>query len=146
MYEHSPLLQAVMHNTEAYADKTAIIMNGQEVSYSALGKNIRKAAYVFQHIGLRAGDRVILSAHKDVEYVYLYFAAHILGVTNVIVDAESNEERLHFIENKIRPACCFGYKSSGFPSKLFDELDLNNAEELYESTANIASTIIIQFD
>lgn len=38
MYEHSPLLQAVMHNTEAYADKTAIIMNGQEVSYSALGK------------------------------------------------------------------------------------------------------------
>ena len=67
MYEHSPLLQAVMHNTEAYSDKTAIIMNGQEVSYSALGINIRKAAYVLQNIGLHAGDRVILSAHKDVE-------------------------------------------------------------------------------
>ena len=141
MYEHSPLLKAVMHNTEAYSDKTAIIMNGQEVSYSALGTNIRKAASVLQHIGLRAGDRVILSAHKDVEYVYLYFAAHMLGVTNVIVDAESNAERLHFIENKIRPACCFGYKSSKFPSKLFDELDLNNAEEMSESTATLAPTL-----
>ncbi len=144
MYEHSPLLQCVFKHCEEFADKTAIVMNGREVAYADLGKNIRKAASVLKNMDLNAGDRIILSAHKDVEYVYLYFAAHILGVTNVIVDAESNEERLHFIENKIRPACCFGYKSSNFPSKLFDELDLNNAEELSESTATLASSDIAE--
>lgn len=144
MYEHSPLLQAVMQNTIKYADKTAIIINGREVSYAELGINIRKAASVLQHLGLHAGDRVILSAHKDVEYVYLYFAAHILGVTNVIVDAESNEERLHFIENKIQPACCFGYKSNGFPSKLFDELDLDSDEETSESSSDLEATDIAE--
>lgn len=140
MYEHSPLLQVVMQNTHEYAGKTAIIMNGQEVSYADLGINIRKSAYVLKKIGLKAGDRIILSAHKDVEYAYIYFAAHILGITNVIVDAQSNEERLHFIENKIRPAYCFGYKSNVFPSMLFEELDLDKAEELAESSSDLAST------
>lgn len=144
MYEHSPLLEAVMQNTQMYAGKTAIIMNGKEVSYSDLGINIRKAASVLNNMGLQAGDRVILSAHKDVEYVYLYFAAQIIGVTNVIVDAESNEERLHFIENKIQPAYCFGYKSSQFPSKLFEELHLDNAEELTESFAGLDSNNIAE--
>ncbi|MGN1229324.1 MAG: class I adenylate-forming enzyme family protein [Prevotella sp.] len=144
MYEHSPLLQAVMQNTLTFSGKTAIIMNGCEVSYADLGINIRKAASVIKNMGLQAGDRVILSAHKNVEYVYLYFAAHILGVTNVIVDAESNKERLRFIENKIQPACCFGYKSSDFPSKLFEELELDNAIELFESTPDLASTDIAE--
>lgn len=144
MYEHSPLLQAVMQNTETYADKTAIIMNGREVSYAELGMNIRKAASVLNNMGLRAGDRVILSAHKDVEYVYLYFAAHILGVTNVIVDAESNEERLRFIENKIQPTCCFGYKSNDFPSKRFEEMELDNAEEPSESASVLSSSDIAE--
>lgn len=76
-------------------------MNGNTVSYGDLGKNIRKAAGVLKSMGIHAGDRIILSAHKDVEYLYLYFGAHILGVTNVIVDAEANEERLHYIEKRL---------------------------------------------
>lgn len=129
-YEHSPLLQYVMQNTEKYAAKTAIVMNGKEVSYSELGKNIRKAAKVMQQMGIKAGDRIVLSAHKDVEYVYIYFASHILGVTNVIVDAESNKERLHYIEDRIQPVCCFGYQSETFSSKSFDELCIEDATEI----------------
>lgn len=144
MYGHSPLLQAVMLNTEKYASKTAIIMNGQEVSYAELGTNIRKAASVLKSMGLHAGDRIILSAHKDVEYIYLYFAAHILGVTNVIVDAESNEERLHFIENKINPVCSFGYQSRHFPSKTFAELELESADELVTSEETISQSDIAE--
>lgn len=144
IYKHSPLLQAVMRNSIEYASKTAIIMNGQEVNYADLGINIRKAASVLKSMGLHAGDRIILSAHKDVEYVYLYFAAQILGVTNVIVDAESNEERLHFIENKINPICCFGYQSSLFPSKLFAELGLESADELPVSDEAVSQSDIAE--
>lgn len=133
MYEHSPLLKAVMLNTEKCSNKTAIIMNGQEVSYTELGIKIRKAASVLKDMGMHSGDRIILSAHKDVEYVYLYLGAHILGITNVIVDAESNEERLHYIENKVKPVCCFGYQSGQYPSKLFNELDLDAYDEFTAS-------------
>jgi long-chain acyl-CoA synthetase len=97
-----------------------------------------------QQIGLHKGDRIILSAHKDIEYIYLYFASHILGVVNVIVDAESNEERLQYIEKKVVPAFCFGYTSSSTKSFLFDELKLGNVEPLVEFKDNISTDDIAE--
>lgn len=144
IYIHSPLLRTVMENTEKYSSKAAVIMNGYEVSYGQLGINIRKAATVLNNLGAKAGDRIILSAHKDVEYIYLYFGAHILGVTNVIVDAESNEERLRYIESKVEPICCFGYQSSQYPSKKFEDLNLDNAEEYSGSVDNLSESDIAE--
>lgn len=132
MYKHSPLLNAVFDNTVWYADKTAVIINGQEVSYGKLGANIRKAATILKDMGLCAGDRIILSAHKEAEFIYLYFGAQILGITNVIVDAESNEERLQYIERKVQPRLCFGYRSKQFISKLFSELTWTGASEFID--------------
>jgi long-chain acyl-CoA synthetase len=137
MYEHSPLLGAIIKNS-LRQDKTAIIMGSHVVTYVQLVENIRKAASFMRQIGLHKGDRVILSAHKDIEYIYLYFASHILGVVNVIVDAASNEERLRYIEHKIDPAFCFGYTSPSVRSFLFDELQLDEVTPLGVSEENLS--------
>jgi long-chain acyl-CoA synthetase len=143
MYEHSPLLGAIIENS-VKLDKAAIIMGNNVVTYAQLAENIRKAASFMQQIGLHKGDRIILSAHKDIEYIYLYFASHILGVVNVIVDVESNEERLYYIEKKVEPAFCFGYTSSSTKSFLFDELNLGNVEPLVEFKDNISTDDIAE--
>jgi long-chain acyl-CoA synthetase len=132
MYAHSPLLGTIIENS-IKLDKTAIVMGDNVVTYSQLADNVRKAAAFMRQLGLHKGDKIILSAHKNIEYIYLYFAAHILGVINVIVDAESNEERLHYIENKIEPAFCFGYKSLSANSLLFDKLNIGEMEPLVSS-------------
>lgn len=124
MYSHSPLLQSVFHHAEIVPDKTAIVVGNIEVSYSLLALNARKAASLLNGLGLRPSDRIILSAHKDIEFIYLYLGAHILGVTNVIVDAESNKERLNYIEDKTNPLWCFGYESSKHRSMQFAEIDI----------------------
>lgn len=124
MYSHSPLLQSVFHHAEIVPDKTAIVVGNIEVSYSLLALNARKAASLLDGLGLRPSDRIILSAHKDIEFIYLYLGAHILGVTNVIVDAESNKERLNYIEDKTNPLWCFGYESSKHRSMQFAEIDI----------------------
>lgn len=124
MYSHSPLLQSVFHHAEIVPDKTAIVVGNIEVSYSLLALNARKAASLLDGLGLRPSDRIILSAHKDIEFIYLYLGAHILGVTNVIVDAESNKERLNYIEDKTNPLWCFGYESSKHRSIQFAEIDI----------------------
>lgn len=90
---HSQLLQAIYRYSVQSADKTAIIAKGVSVSYALLWKNILGAAACLQSLGLEKGDCILLSALKDVEFVYLYFAAHLLGLVNVIVDPTSNEER-----------------------------------------------------
>lgn len=127
MYSHSPILEALVLHANEMPSKTAIICGGQEVTYSQLLHNAQKAASILAAKGIVAGDRIVLSAHKDVEFVYLYLGAHIVGVTNVIVDAESNEERLRYIEEKTQPKCCFGYDSPLFPSVAFADLHLEEA-------------------
>jgi len=123
MYAHSPILQAVEQHAVQLPNKTALIVGEQQVSYAQLMTRVRQAACTMQGLGIQTGDRIILSAHKDVEFVYLYLASHLLGVINVVMDAETNEERLAYIENKIQPKFCFGYASNRFPSKRFVELE-----------------------
>lgn len=107
---HSPLLQALYRHSVQSADKTAIIAKSISVSYALLWKNILGAAACLQSSGLKKGDNILLSALKDVEFVYVYFAAHLLGLVNVIVDPTSNEERKKYIIETVRPKRIFGLK------------------------------------
>ena len=139
MYEHSSLLKGVMENAMKYAKKPAVVLENKEVSYCDLAINIRKAASMLHELGLCAGDKILLSAHKEVEYIYMYFAAQMTGIVTVIVDAETNEERLHYIENEVRPALCLGYESSSFPSKRYSDLNIPGAEEYTGDTGDTIS-------
>ena len=129
MYSHSPLLQAFFQNVERTPNKVAIIVNGQEVTYLHLAEKSRKAASFLVDLGVHSSDRIVLSAHKDIEFIYLYLGAQILGVINVIVDAESNKDRLSYIEEKTNPTFCFGYESNRFPSLLFQNIDFDSPLE-----------------
>lgn len=128
MYNHCGLLQALAHHAETQPEKAAIIVCGQEISYTSLLTYVQKAAGLLAAMGIEKGERIVLSAHKNIEFVYLYLGAHILGIINVIVDAESNEERLRYIEDKTIPTCCFGYESPSYASRQYSELDFIGAE------------------
>ncbi|SOE76599.1 long-chain acyl-CoA synthetase [Fibrobacter sp. UWT3] len=128
MYEHSPLCKTLFANAERLAGKTAVVVSGKEVSYAEVAGKVRSSATVLKSLGVSVGDKIILSAQKDVEFIYLYLATQLIGAINVIVDAESNEERLAYIENTISPVLCLGYKSEKFRSFLFAELDIDSAK------------------
>lgn len=132
MYQHSPLLQCLLHYAEVTPEKTAFIVDGIEVSYSSLLTYSRKAAALLLDRGVKSQDRIILSAHKDIEFIYLYLGAQILGVTNVIIDASSNQDRLNYIEQKSHPIYCFGYESRQYTSCGFGQLGLDNIEAYME--------------
>lgn len=139
MYKHSQILQSLVGHASTNPQKAAIIVGSTEVSYADLLLNAQKAARILIDIGIGARQRIVLSAHKDIEFIYLYLGAHILGVTNVIVDAESNEERLRYIEDKTQPTCCFGYQSPKYSSKLFSDLDIDSATPYTESVDILSS-------
>lgn len=107
---HSQLLQAIYWHSVQSSDKTAIITKSVSVSYALLWENIQGAAAFLQSLGLKKGDRILLSALKDIEFVYVYFAAHLLGLVNVIVDPSSNEERKKYIIETVCPKKIFGLK------------------------------------
>ena len=124
LYPHSPLWSKICENIKKYPNKPAIVSNSERITYSSLYQLVCKAANLLKGMGLKRGDRIIISGEKDIKFVSLYFASHILGLVNVIIDSESNKSRTKFIESKVQPKHCFGYKSASFPSSLFDEIDI----------------------
>lgn len=107
---HSQLLQAIYRHSVQSANKPAIITKEISVSYALLWQNILGAAACLQSLELKKDDKILLSALKDIEFVYVYFAAHLLGLVNVIVDPTSNEERKKYIIEMVRPKRIFGLK------------------------------------
>ena len=125
---HSPLLQTIATRVRERGDHAAVIDGDRVISYTALLYNVRRAATYLHQLGLNAGDRIVLSGQKEAEFIYIYLASHILGITNVITDAKSNTDRLRYIEHATNPKYCFGYLSPKVPSVLFKDMSLESLE------------------
>lgn len=128
MVSHSLLLQAIETHAKSQPNKTAFIVDNQRISYKELYRNICKAARTLISWQVKAGDTIILSAQKNIEFIYFYFGAQMCGIINTILDASSNENRTRYIEEKVHPKICLGYISPNYPSKLFSEIKLDDAE------------------
>lgn len=74
--------------SKIYPNKTAIIKDNQEISYSSLVENVLNVAANLKDIGLVAGDRVILFSSKCFEFIYLYYAAKLLGLIVAPLDPD----------------------------------------------------------
>lgn len=127
MISHSPLLQHIIARVEANPEKTAIVScSGEEISYAEMWDNILKWCGFARSQRLTAGNRVMLSAQKDVEFVYAYLGNHLLGIVNVVVDALNSKEHLEYIAQKTNPVLCVGCEIEGLNSINFSEINMDD--------------------
>ena len=122
MFEHSPLLEKVYRHSLEMPDKTALLCGEHRESYGELFRNVRRAAFFLSGNGLSKGDAIALSARKEVGFVHVYLAAHMLGVVNAVVDAESGQERLDYILDVVKPKLQFGFRHGPVPSVDYSEI------------------------
>jgi long-chain acyl-CoA synthetase len=79
------------------------------------------------NLNLKKGDYIILSAQKEIEFVYLYLAAHYIGVVNIIADAESNKKRINYITELLKPKYSFGFKFENNSSFMYSDIFLDDS-------------------
>lgn len=90
-------------------DKVALISGDTEITYSQLWDSCLCAAEKLkQDYHLKKGDRVILSAAGNIEFVYAYFGVHIAGGICVPIDPDTNQTRFEYIEKSTTPVCVMG--------------------------------------
>lgn len=90
-------------------DKVALISGDTEITYSQLWDYCLCAAEKLkQDYHLKKGDRVILSAAGNIEFVYAYFGVHIAGGICVPIDPDTNQTRIEYIEKSTTPVCVMG--------------------------------------
>lgn len=90
-------------------DKVALISGDSEVSYAQMWENCLMAAYnLRESYHLKKGDRVILSAVGNIEFVYVYFGVHLAGGICVPIDPDTNQTRFNHIVASTAPVCIMG--------------------------------------
>lgn len=90
-------------------DKIALISGESEVSYARMWDNCLKTAYKLQEsYHLQKGDRVILSACGNIEFVYAYLGVHLAGGICVPIDPDTNQIRFDYIVKSTSPICVIG--------------------------------------
>ena len=122
---HSPLILKLHENCMKTPSKIALVDKDNEISYAELFTHIRQASTYLISLGINAGDTIILSGEKDAKFVYLYFAAQLLAITTTIVDPKSKNDKIAFVESKVNPKYCFGFKTDKTPSVSLCDIALN---------------------
>lgn len=104
---HSTLLCEISRHAIETPDKVALVAGDVHVTYAQLIARIGQTAQAMSSLGIKPGDRIVLAAQKELGFVYHYFAAHLLGVVNVVVDVASPRERLDYIIYVVKPTALF---------------------------------------
>ena len=89
-------------------EKTAVISGEVVVSYKELWSNIKQAAAYLISRGLKKSDRIVVSASKNIDFIYTYFGAHLCGLICVPIDPETNTARLKRIIDCAAPSLIIG--------------------------------------
>lgn len=125
MITHSPILCRVREVVESTPDKIALISGETQVSYGLLLSRIMACAAFLQKQGLKKGDCLALSAEKGLSFVYAYFGAHVLDMTVVVVDPESNPKKMVYMMDLTKPKAALGFVQEGIPSFAYSDIDFD---------------------
>ncbi len=101
------LPEALAQHARSRAEQTAICAGNRSLSYAELWQNICHTAQLLSK-QVPAGACIILPAEKRAEMIVCYFAAHLAGVTNVLIDPKLNKTRLAELRETVQPVLSIG--------------------------------------
>ena len=108
------LVKTVADHAAATPDKPALIAGGKALSYGDLWRRIAAAGEYLHGLGVRSGDRVVLSARaSSPSFVCGYLATHLIGGVAVLVDPQTPATRLAYIRRRVEPHSIFLVKGAG---------------------------------
>lgn len=123
----SPLLEAIFNHAKNSRDKVAVYsVSGEPITYGKLWVGIRQAADFLTQKGVKKDDRVMISAQKEVEFIYFYFGAHLIGAVNVVVDASNSASHLEYIASVVKPVLAIGLALPSLDSVGYKEISLGD--------------------
>lgn len=101
--------EQILQNANSFPSKVALIAGEMMVTYGELWDRCLKTADVLRsRLALKKGDRVIIAAAGNIEFVYTYFGVHIAGGICVPIDSDTNQTRFDYIYESTKPVAVLG--------------------------------------
>lgn len=127
------IVEKIFRYAEANSDKPALTDGKVALSYGELAERILSAGKILREkFNISRGDNVILSADKQLEFISLYFACHILEAVTLPIAPDTNAKRYALIKSKVKPKLILGFNddSEDITTAGLDEFSGINAESV----------------
>lgn len=85
----------------------AILHDGETVTYGNLLSTVDKLSVIFQRLGLKQGDKIVLSTNDKRALVEITIACYRFGLTVILTDSNAKADRIHSIIESARPDAFF---------------------------------------
>ncbi|MBE5963900.1 MAG: acyl--CoA ligase [Lachnospira sp.] len=104
------IVEQIFKFGESKPDKIAFLNGKVSLTYENMLKGILFAKNKLQkEYGLVKGDKVILAADKQMEFIFVYFACHLLEIVTLPIAPDTNAKRYELIKNKVCPKLVVGF-------------------------------------
>lgn len=124
---YNSIEECIFDTANRFPSKHAIISGDKKVSYLELADNIKSAASFYKtNFEFNTGDRIIVAADKQIEFIYAYFGAHLAGLVVLPVDSGINDDRLDFIIKQANVKLGVGLKNEGLNIKVISLSDFSD--------------------
>lgn len=119
------IVEQVIGRVLSTPEKTAISNGKLNVSYAELKNMILSARDILlSSFAVKEGDAVIIAADKQLEFVGVYFACHLIGAITLPIAPETNTKRYNIIKNNIKPTLVIGFHDGDIRSASLSEFSV----------------------
>lgn len=143
------IVEQVFAFGKEYPEKIALINGKSSKSYGELTNDTLIARKILsKKYRISKGDRVILAADKQMEFVSVYFACHLLEAVTLPIAPDTNPKRYELIKSKVSPKLVVGFndldtevKTAELKEFSVDDHTLINNEFSFPSLDSLADII-----
>ncbi len=97
--------QLIEESARRWPERTALVCNGQRLTYAELERTANRFARGMHALGVRRGDRVALCLDNSVEHVVGLCGVWKAGATAMLVNATTKSDKLAHLLNDADAAC-----------------------------------------
>ena len=90
-----------------YGDKPAIVFGSKRISYAKMVERVNRLANGLIELGVKKNDRVALLANNCPEFLEVFFARYVLGVTEVTLNTRLNPKEWLYQINEVGASTLF---------------------------------------
>lgn len=135
----STVVSCLFKHAKSTPLKAGLIVGTHEITYRELADRVYSVAAYLASLGIKDGDRVVLSASTDPAFVYAYFATHLLGGVCVPLDPNASHKRLGYVVDKTDAKVILLSKNTLFPGRICQPLHtLHDRTEIAPRKVDIA--------
>ena len=126
------IVEQIFDHASGSPDKTALTDGKKSLTYGELKRQILQLKAVLEkRFQLKQGDAVIIAADRQLSFVSVYFACHLLGAMALPIAPDTNNRRFQLIYHKVSPRLVIGFTNglAGCPVASLGQLEGDCVQE-----------------